>query len=213
MAESAAGAGAQAVGGTQPEYDRKRSIFVGNMPFDAQEQPLREHFASCGAIEGVRIVRDPYENMGKGFGYVLFKQRVAVERALKLHESEFRGRKLRVFRCLKAGDKGTDKGGNAAARTGGAQGGAGQTIAPKRPRTVPRAPAEGGRANEAKRPKPIDGAEPSVRAGGPGSRGAALARGGGRGRGPGHAGASVSRGGGRDGGGQRGRGASRGRGR
>ncbi|KAJ1616127.1 hypothetical protein T492DRAFT_1108665 [Pavlovales sp. CCMP2436] len=107
-----------------PEYDRKRSVFVGNMPFDAQEQSLREHFASCGNVESVRIVRDPYENMGKGFGYVLFEERVSVERAIGLHDSEFAKRKLRVFRCLKSGEQPGDKGGRGGSR-GGGRGGAG----------------------------------------------------------------------------------------
>lgn len=34
---------------------------------------MREHFADCGDVVAVRIVRDRQSGMGKGFGYVLFE--------------------------------------------------------------------------------------------------------------------------------------------
>jgi hypothetical protein len=47
--------------GQQSKADTKHSVFVGNLPFDVDEEELRKHFEGCG-IEGisfVRIVRDP----------------------------------------------------------------------------------------------------------------------------------------------------------
>ena len=54
-------------------HDHKRSVFVGNLPFDVQDEDLYTHFSRCGEIEFVRIVRDKKTNIGKGFGYVQFK--------------------------------------------------------------------------------------------------------------------------------------------
>ncbi|KAK2150616.1 hypothetical protein NP493_2757g00002 [Ridgeia piscesae] len=51
-----------------------------------------------GEIENVRIVRDKKFRLGKGFGYVLFKDLDSVGLALKLDGSTFRKRKLRVQR-------------------------------------------------------------------------------------------------------------------
>ena len=53
-------------------HDHKRCVFVGNLPFDVQDEELWTHFERCGDIEFVRIVRDKKTNIGKGFGYVQF---------------------------------------------------------------------------------------------------------------------------------------------
>ncbi|KAF5905181.1 RNA-binding protein 34 [Clarias magur] len=54
-------------------HDHKRSIFVGNLPYDIKELPVRQHFEECGQVEAVRLVRDRNTGEGKGFGYVLFE--------------------------------------------------------------------------------------------------------------------------------------------
>ena len=53
--------------------DHKRCVFVGNLPFDVQDEDVWSTFERCGEIEFVRIVRDKKTNIGKGFGYVQFK--------------------------------------------------------------------------------------------------------------------------------------------
>ncbi|KAG7492924.1 hypothetical protein MATL_G00019340 [Megalops atlanticus] len=82
-------------------HDHKRSIFVGNLPYDISELPLRKHFEECGGVEAVRLVRDRNTGMGKGFGYILFESIDAVQLALKLDASELEGRKIRVKRSVK----------------------------------------------------------------------------------------------------------------
>ncbi|KAJ8285036.1 hypothetical protein COCON_G00038860 [Conger conger] len=108
-------------------HDHKRSVFVGNLPYDVNELPLRNHFEECGKVEAVRLVRDRRSGMGKGFGYVLFESMDAVQLALKLDGSELDGRKVRVKRSVKKekvksvknraakGAKGPRKGDSAAA--------------------------------------------------------------------------------------------------
>ncbi|XP_023838306.1 RNA-binding protein 34 [Salvelinus sp. IW2-2015] len=82
-------------------HDHKRSIFIGNLPFDINELPLRQHFEECGKVEGVRLVRDKTSGMGKGFGYILFQSIDAVQLALKLDGSTLLGRSVRVKRSVK----------------------------------------------------------------------------------------------------------------
>lgn len=52
--------------------ERSKAIFVGNLPFGVEDEPLWTHFAECGKIQDVRIVRDNTNGLGKGFGYVNF---------------------------------------------------------------------------------------------------------------------------------------------
>ncbi|KAM9155895.1 RNA-binding protein 34 [Pangshura tecta] len=81
-------------------HDNKRSIFVGNLSYEIEDDTVREHFSECGNVVAVRIVRDKNTGIGKGFGYVLFENTDAVHLALKLNNSELKGRKLRVKRCI-----------------------------------------------------------------------------------------------------------------
>ncbi|XP_019383031.1 PREDICTED: RNA-binding protein 34 isoform X2 [Gavialis gangeticus] len=80
-------------------HDNKRSIFLGNLSYDVEDDAVRDHFSECGNVVAVRIVRDRNTGIGKGFGYVLFENTDAVHLALKLNNSELKGRKLRVKRC------------------------------------------------------------------------------------------------------------------
>jgi len=82
------------------KHDNKRSVFVGNLPFNVTEEALFEHFMQCGEVEAVRIIRDGTTGAGKGFGYVLFKSSDAVEVALHLNERPFQERKIRVKRAI-----------------------------------------------------------------------------------------------------------------
>ncbi|KFW77845.1 RNA-binding protein 34, partial [Manacus vitellinus] len=83
-------------------HDNKRSVFLGNLPYDILDDAVREHFHVCGDVVGVRVVRDRKTGLGKGFGYVLFENTDAVHLALKLNNSVLMGRKIRVQRT---GDK------------------------------------------------------------------------------------------------------------
>jgi nucleolar protein 12 len=82
------------------QHDRKRSVFLGGLPFDTEEEELWEFFKDCGEIESVRAVRDKITNVGKGFGYVQFLDRDSVDAALALTDKKFRNKtKIRIQRC------------------------------------------------------------------------------------------------------------------
>jgi nucleolar protein 12 len=66
-------------------FNIKKSIFVGNLPLNIEDEALWEHLSSCGTIESVRIIRDSKTQQGKGFGYIQFQQRASVELALQLN--------------------------------------------------------------------------------------------------------------------------------
>lgn len=82
------------------DVDNKLSVFVGNLPFNVQEEELRKHFTQCGKVKDVRIIRDKDTGIGKGFGYVTYEKKESVSFAIKLQNSELKGRKIRVFKSV-----------------------------------------------------------------------------------------------------------------
>ncbi|KAG6542341.1 hypothetical protein Mapa_016267 [Marchantia paleacea] len=88
------------------EYDRKRSIFVGNLPFDAEDEDLITLFQGNTPeleVEAVRVVRDPQTSAGKGFGFVCFKTKMGAESALD--KRDFTLLKNRPLRLERLGSK------------------------------------------------------------------------------------------------------------
>lgn len=88
-------------GSDKKRLDPSCSIFVGNLPYDIEDESVWQHFSECGTVEGVRIIRDAQFRIGKGFGYVLFDSPLAVTRALKMNDVKLQGRKLRVTKAVK----------------------------------------------------------------------------------------------------------------
>ena len=107
--------------------EMKRSVFLGNLPFNVQEEEVRRLFVGCGDIANVRLVRDAATQQGKGFGYVLFTEAGAVEIALAQHEKleligpKSKPRPVRIFRCsaAKATKSAREAAETAAAKEGG----------------------------------------------------------------------------------------------
>ncbi|KAG8061836.1 hypothetical protein GUJ93_ZPchr0003g17203 [Zizania palustris] len=73
--------------GEGPLYDRKRTVFVGNLPFDIKDEELYQKFCASsgseGDVEAIRVVRDPDSSLGKGIAYVLFKTREAANSVVR----------------------------------------------------------------------------------------------------------------------------------
>lgn len=113
-----------------PTTDSSRSVFVGNLPYGADEETLRDHFfkqlsegedlneREGSAISGVRIIRDKETQKCKGFGYVMLRDATLVPLALALHGSTYMKRELRVMICGKRfkGKRGSDATGNKSGR-------------------------------------------------------------------------------------------------
>uniref|UniRef100_A0A8R7UAE7 RRM domain-containing protein n=1 Tax=Triticum urartu TaxID=4572 RepID=A0A8R7UAE7_TRIUA len=86
--------------GEGPLYDRKRTVFVGNLPFDVKDEELYQLFCGPsgpqGDVEAIRVVRDPDSSLGKGIAYVLFKTREAANSVVKKRGLKIRDRFLRL---------------------------------------------------------------------------------------------------------------------
>ncbi|XP_016507483.2 uncharacterized protein LOC107825167 [Nicotiana tabacum] len=81
-------------------YDNKRTVFVGNLPFDVKDEEVYQLFSGMkeleSSIEAVRVIRDPNTLLGKGIAYVLFKTRDAANIVARKRNLKLRDRELRV---------------------------------------------------------------------------------------------------------------------
>ncbi|WOG90083.1 hypothetical protein DCAR_0209324 [Daucus carota subsp. sativus] len=83
-----------------PLYDCKRTVFIGNLPFDVKDEEIYQLFAGLpnmnSSVEAIRVVRDPGTSMGKGIAYVLFKTKEAVNLVVRKRNLKIRDRDLRL---------------------------------------------------------------------------------------------------------------------
>eukprot|EP00756_Hemistasia_phaeocysticola_P030543 Hpha_TRINITY_DN16297_c1_g1::TRINITY_DN16297_c1_g1_i1::g.15696::m.15696/K14396/PABPN1, PABP2; polyadenylate-binding protein 2 len=86
--------GASGLGG---EESAVRSVYVGQVDYSTTPQELHDHFSSCGAVTRVTILCDKISGHPKGFAYVEFETEEAVDKAVQFHDTEFKGRKLKVL--------------------------------------------------------------------------------------------------------------------
>ncbi len=72
-------------------------LYVGNLPFAAEEEHLKEIFSQAGEVTSVRIISDRITGLSKGFGFVDMSSEAEAEKAIELYNGAyFDGRELRV---------------------------------------------------------------------------------------------------------------------
>ncbi|KAJ3383898.1 hypothetical protein HDU84_003301 [Entophlyctis sp. JEL0112] len=77
------------------DSNESTTCFVGNLSFNADEDMVKEHFAECGEVVGVRIVLGP-DGRKKGYGYVEFADAESAKKALEMAGSSLDGREIRI---------------------------------------------------------------------------------------------------------------------
>lgn len=72
-------------------------LYVGNLPFSATDDSLKEMFAQAGQVESARIITDRDTGRSKGFGFVeMSTQQEASDAINKFNGADFDGRSLTV---------------------------------------------------------------------------------------------------------------------
>ncbi|KAK2098621.1 Cleavage stimulation factor subunit 2 tau variant [Saguinus oedipus] len=81
-----------------PAMDRSlRSVFVGNIPYEATEEQLKDIFSEVGSVVSFRLVYDRETGKPKGYGFCEYQdQETALSAMRNLNGREFSGRALRV---------------------------------------------------------------------------------------------------------------------
>jgi RNA recognition motif-containing protein len=72
-------------------------LFVGNLPYDASEAELRQHFSAVGPLSSVFLPVDRETGRPRGFAFVEFADPAVANAAIqRLHNQPFKGRPLSV---------------------------------------------------------------------------------------------------------------------
>ena len=75
----------------------QRSVFVGNIPYEAGEDQLKEIFNKAGPVVSFRIVYDRETGKPKGYGFCEYQDVETAQSAMRnLNNCDFHGRPLRV---------------------------------------------------------------------------------------------------------------------
>ena len=72
-------------------------LFVSNLPYDATEAELREHFSTVGSVSYLSLPTDRETGRPRGFAFVEFSDRAQAEEAIRQFNNQlFMGRPLVV---------------------------------------------------------------------------------------------------------------------
>ncbi len=102
-----------------------KSIYVGNLPFSATEDEIRELFAVYGTVQAVRLINDRETGRARGFGFVEMESADADKAIAALNGKDYGGRALRINEAQPrdAQDGGGRRGGGGGGRGGFDRGG------------------------------------------------------------------------------------------
>jgi RNA recognition motif-containing protein len=74
-----------------------KKMYVGNIPYDATEEDLRELFSEQGEIESLKIIQDQFTDRSKGFGFIEMVNEEDAKKAIAtLNGKDFKGKSLTV---------------------------------------------------------------------------------------------------------------------
>ena len=97
-----------------------KKLYIGNLPFTATEDEIKELFGAHGAVHSVALINDRETGRPRGFGFIEMDDDAAIAAQQALDGKEMGGRALKVN---EAQDK--PRGGGGGGGYGGGGGGGG----------------------------------------------------------------------------------------
>lgn len=76
--------------------DEIATLYVGNLPYRANEQAVQEYFEQQGKVVSVRLMKDRRTGKRKGYGFVEMDAKGAKKAIKHLNDSSFQERTLKV---------------------------------------------------------------------------------------------------------------------
>jgi RNA recognition motif-containing protein len=89
-----------------------RKLYVGNLPYSATEQSLREAFAASGTVDSVSVITDRDTGQSKGFAFVeMASDREAQAATEAMNGKMIDGRQIKVNEAKPRDNRGGNRGG------------------------------------------------------------------------------------------------------
>jgi RNA recognition motif-containing protein len=83
-------------GGESREENAKRTLYIGNLKFESNEETLKEAFGKFGNVVEARVPRND-GGRSKGFGFVQFETEEEAQKAIEgMDNQQLLGRTMRV---------------------------------------------------------------------------------------------------------------------
>lgn len=73
-----------------------KTIFIGNLSFDATIDDINEFFKDCGNIKATRVITSKETGESRGFGYVEFEDEKSLEKSLLKHGQNLIDRPIKI---------------------------------------------------------------------------------------------------------------------
>ncbi|KAF3331680.1 glycine-rich RNA-binding protein-like protein [Carex littledalei] len=87
-------------------------VFIGNLSWNTTDRSLEDAFMKFGKIADAKVVNDKYSGRSRGFGFVTFDDKEAMEEAIeKMNGMDLDGRAITVDRAQPGGGGGGGGGG------------------------------------------------------------------------------------------------------
>ncbi len=98
-----------------------KKLYVGNLPFNVDQQSLIDAFAQVGTVESATVITDRETGRSKGFGFVeMSSDAEAAEAINRLNGTDFGGRSITVNEARPMAPRENNRGGGGG---GGGRGG------------------------------------------------------------------------------------------
>ncbi|MBU2924877.1 RNA-binding protein [Colwellia sp. 1_MG-2023] len=81
---------------TENNTNDLKTLYVGNLPYRANETAVRELFSTYGHVESVRLMKDKHTGKRRGFGFVEMSASDLEKAITALNDAEFEQRTLKV---------------------------------------------------------------------------------------------------------------------
>jgi len=101
-----------------------KKLYVGNLPYSANDQFLQDLFAQCGTVESAKVITDRDTGRSKGFGFVEMSTDAEATAAIqKFNGMEQEGRPMAVNEARPMERRDNRRGGYEGGGRGGGRGG------------------------------------------------------------------------------------------